>query len=480
VSKKLFRTSKRVLASFASGFLLLAGLHAQDNKSSAPAGALEQLSASVQNVVTKVSPAIVRLEVTGYNRSDEGMKSETHLVTKSESIASGVILEPDGYIVTNAHALEGARRIRIVLDAKAHAAVRGAAQTDEYSGAMFEARIIGIFTQADLALLKIDATGLPVLQLADSNSVRPGQLVFAVGNPEGLNNSVSMGVVSAVARQSEEDRPAVYIQTDAAINGGSSGGALVDIYGNLVGITSFILTEGGGSEGLGFALPSRLVYLICRELKTTGHFRPGEIGLTVQGITATIAAGLGLRKNSGLIVSDVLPNSPAASAGIQVQDIVLSADANAMDTVAQFATMFYTKHRGERVQLQILRGSRSFTAIVPVLDGSDDPNDTPTSADNQKSMLRSLCITAASLNEKTRSATPEMRSISGVVVVDKLAQCEMRTSIEPGDIIRTVNNVAVDNVESLRSQLQQFKPGDALVLQVERHKKLRYLAFEFD
>jgi serine protease Do len=479
VPKKLHRATKKILASFASGFLLLAGVHAQENRTSAPADALVQLSASVQNVVTKVSPAIVRLEVTGYNRSDEGMKYETHLVTKSESIASGVILEPEGYIVTNAHALEGARRIRIVLDPKAHA-VSGAARTDEFGGAMFEARIIGMFTQADLALVKIDATGLPVLRLADSNSVRPGQLVFAVGNPEGLNNSVSMGVVSAVARQSEEDRPPVYIQTDAAINAGSSGGALVDIYGNLVGITSFILTEGGGSEGLGFALPSRLVYLICRELKTTGHFRPGEIGLTVQGITATIAAGLGLRKNSGLIVSDVSPNSPAASAGIQVQDIVLSADANAMDTVAQFATIFYTKHRGERVQLRILRGSRSFTAIVPVLEGSDDPNDTPDSAANQKSMLRSLCITAANLNEKTRSATPEMRSRSGVVVVDKLAQCDMRTSIEPGDIIRTVNNVTVDNVESLRSQLQQFKPGDALVLQVERHKKLRYVAFEFD
>ena len=441
---------------------------------------LEQLSGSIHNVVAKVSPAIVRLEVVGYNRSSEGLKADTHLITKSESIASGVIMESNGYIVTNAHALEGAREIRVVLDPRAARAARIAGQQDEYGAATFQAHLIGTFQEADLALVKIDATGLPVLLWADSDSVRPGELVLAIGNPEGLNNSVSMGVVSAVARQSEEDRPPLYIQTDAAINAGSSGGALVDIRGNLIGITSFILTEGGGSEGLGFALPSKLVNLICRELKASGHFHPGETGLRVQGITSTIASALKLSRNSGVLVSDILPDSPANTAGIKVEDVIVAVDGSTIDSVAQFATAFYNKRAGDQAELEIIRGSRSYTIVVNVRERKSDADDNLLAGSDQKSTLRPLCATVTTLEGKSHSGLAEMRSSSGVLVVDKFAQCDIPIGVEPGDVIRSLNNSPINNVDDLRARLQGLKSGDAVALQVERHNKFRFVAFEFE
>ena len=468
----------RISESLATVLLLLTGLRAQEHTFTPPP-ALKQLSSAIHAVVARVSPSIVRIEVVAYASSSDSQRSETHLITKSESIASGVILDPNGYIVTNAHVVEGARRIRVVLDQKAHAA-SGSTARYQHGSETFDARVMGVFAEADLAVLKIDTTGLPAVTMADSDLVYPGELVLAFGNPEGLDNSVSMGVISAVGRESEEDRPPVYIQTDAAINQGSSGGALVDINGQLLGITSFILTEGGGSEGLGFALPSNLVNMIAGELKSKGRFCPGQIGLRVQEITAAMAAGLRLPRNSGLIVSDVLPGSSAESVGVQVQDLVVSLDTTPIETVAQFVTAFYMKRAGERVQLHMLRGARSYTAIVQVREGTEDVNGSARSTDDQKSMIRSLCVTATNLDEKTRSTIPQLRSTSGVMVVDRLAQCDIRTGIEPGDIIRSVNNTKVIDIDGIRAQLLRLNPGDALALQVERHNKLRFLAFEFE
>lgn len=472
------RTGKKLPLAIAPLFALLTCLYAQEHGATG-SDSLEQLSSSIHKVVAKVSTAVVRIEVLGYSHSSEGLKGDTHLVSKSESIASGVILEGNGYIVTNAHALEGARQVRVVLDPKAHAA-SGAAQKDKYGASVFEGRVVGIFREADLALLKIDATELPVLALADSDSVQPGELVFAVGNPEGLNNSVSMGVVSAVGRQSEEDRPPIYIQTDAAINAGSSGGALVDIRGNLIGITTFILTEGGGSEGLGFALPSNLVYLVCRELKASSYFRPGEIGLRVQAITVAMASALALPRNTGLVVSDVLSGSPAEAAGVRVQDVVVAVDGSMIDNVAQFASIFYNKRAGRRVELKMLRGSRPYVVTLEVREGKARRDEDALTDKDERIVLRSLCVTVTNLNEKTRSAFPEMRSTSGVLVVDKLAQCDIPTGLEPDDVIRSANKMDIGNVEDLRSGLLRLKPGDFIALQIERHNKLRFVAFELE
>jgi len=443
--------------------------------------ALEWLSSSVQRIVTKVTPAIVRIEVMGYGRESEDNDDEEptrHLVTRRDSIASGIIVDPKGYIVTNAHVVEGARRVHVILDEKTSALLRqGPSNT---RGNQFDAEVLGTFEEADLALLKIGVTGLPVLPLADTSSIQPGQLVIAVGNPEGLNNSVSMGVVSAVARQRGAGRSPAYIQTDAALNPGSSGGALVDIHGNLVGMTSFIVTEGGGSEGLGFALPTPLMKLICNELRTKGRFDVGDIGLRVQAITPTMFAGLHLARSSGLIVSDVATGSSAEAAGIRVRDILVRLDGNVMDSPAQYATSFYGRPLGERVELEVLRGTRSFITEATIEKGSDDKDDPLDQVDLQKSVVKQLGIVAVTLRDKNRVARSGFRSKTGVLVAARIVHSDVDAGLSVGDLIRSVNGTDVQGVENLRVLLDRYKSGEAIVLQVERHGHLQFLSFESD
>ena len=191
---------------------------------------------------------------------------------------------------------------------------------------MLDAKLIGIHKESDLALLKVDATDLPTLSLEEPQNIRVGQLVLAVGSPEGLQSSVTMGVISAVARQADPTKSLNYVQTDAPINPGNSGGPLVDMNGYVVGINTFILTQSGGSEGLGFAIPARVVNFVYHSLRKYGHVHRIEIGAGAQEITPTLAEGLGLPQTWGVIVDDITPDGPAASAGLQVGDIVLSAD----------------------------------------------------------------------------------------------------------------------------------------------------------
>jgi serine protease Do len=186
---------------------------------------------------------------------------------------------------------------------------------------------VGTHKQSDLALLKIDATHLPALAIRSDVRVHQGELVFAIGSPEGLRNTVTMGVVSSLARQLNPDNPMVYIQTDAALNPGNSGGPLVDIDGNVIAINSLILSQGGGSEGLGFAIPSAIVNFDYRNLRKSGHVQRVAIGAAAQNITPTLAAGLGLARSWGAIISDVAAGGAAEAAGLQVDDIVLAIDA---------------------------------------------------------------------------------------------------------------------------------------------------------
>ena len=231
------------------------------------------------------------------------------MIGRQRSIGSGAIVDPDGYIITNAHVVAGARQVQVVLhrDTTADGPVR-------LARARRRARPSTPASSAprrdiDLALLKVDLTGLPALPLANYDAIRQGELVFAFGSPEGLRNSVSMGVVSSVARQVEPDSPTIYIQTDAPINPGNSGGPLVNIDGELVGLNTFILTESGGSQGLGFAIPSAIVAAAYPQLRKYGHLHHGQIGFAMQTITPALAAGLGLSRTSGVMVSDVLPGS---------------------------------------------------------------------------------------------------------------------------------------------------------------------------
>ena len=443
---------------------------------------LGQLSDSIQSVAAQVSPAIVQIEILGYihpddDKSDDQDRTDTHIVTKTNVIASGVIMGADGYIITSAHTVNGAKRVRVNLDERV--------RTSQWKGVppvlTFDARVVGKCEQADLALLKIDADGLPTVSLVDSNTVHPGTLVVAVGNPEGLKNSVSMGIVSAVARSDNADRPVPYIQTDAPINPGSSGGALVDMNGRLVGITSFMVTEGGGNDGLGFALPSNLVQIIYQELKTRGHVRIGEVGVRVQNITSTLARGLGLSQDWGAIISDVKPNSPAEMAGLQVRDVLVSLDGEPVTGPPQFNASFYSKRAGDRVSLEVSRSGVHLRFDVPVLENNEEESDDPiNSLLNESSRVVELGVMGISVNERPRSETSRRRSNSGVVVVAKLDHTQQRTDLAMDDLIRSVNGSPVSTVKELRSEIEKYKSGEPVVLQIERKGRLMYLSFDMD
>jgi len=443
---------------------------------------LEQLSNSIQSIATQVSPAIVQIEVLGYihpddDKNDDKDKGDGRVVTKANFIASGVIMSTDGYIITNAHTVNGAKRVRVNLDDRVRA--------PQWEGVppvlTFDARIVGKCEQADLALLKIDVNGLPTVSLMDSDTLRPGTLVVAVGNPEGLKTSVSIGIVSAVARSENADRPVPYIQTDAPINPGSSGGALVDMKGRLVGITSFMVTEGGGSDGLGFALPSNLVQIIYQELKTRGHVRVGEIGVRVQNITSTLARGLGLSQDWGAVVSDVEPNSPAEIAGLNVRDVLVSVDDEPVIGLSQFNATFYGKRAGDRVSLEISRSGAHLRFNVPVLENSNEESDDPmNSILNDSSRVAELGVMGIPVNERPRSEMSRRRSKSGVVVVAKLDQSQQKTDLAMDDLIRSVNGRSISTVKELRMEIEKYKSGESVVLQVERNGRLMYVSFEMD
>ena len=292
---------------------------------------LRQMNAALEELAAKVSPAVVQIQTTGYGPLNEGDKGQTALIVRQHAVGSGVIVDPNGYIMTNAHVVEGAQRIRVALPISPTASPSNAPTGRR---PVLDAKLIGIHKESDLALLKVEATDLPTLSLEEPQNIRVGQLVLAVGSPEGLQSSVTMGVISAVARQADPTKSLNYVQTDAPINPGNSGGPLVDMNGYVVGINTFILSQSGGSEGLGFAIPARVVNFVYHSLRKYGHVHRIEIGAGAQEITVTLAEGLGLPQTWGVIVDDITPDGPAASAGLQVGDIVVTADDRPIQTLS--------------------------------------------------------------------------------------------------------------------------------------------------
>jgi len=226
------------------------------------AESLQQFDSSLEALADKVSPSVVQILVAGYRAFEQGGEDNGSaaglVIGRQRAIGAGVIVDPAGYILTNFHVVSGAQRIRVALLPPAPG-LEALHPSEMHHTRILDATLVGGDRDIDIALLKINATGLPALNIAEYRSLRQGQMVFAFGSPEGLSNSMSLGVVSAVARQPDPDSASVYIQTDAPINPGNSGGPLVDIAGNVVGINTFIVTSSGGNQGLGFAIPSSTV-----------------------------------------------------------------------------------------------------------------------------------------------------------------------------------------------------------------------------
>jgi len=470
----------RVLAVFAFGISAVASMPAQQHQQN-NSDVLRQFDEALDALAGQVLPAVVQIDVSGYGAPEEDNNHQSSdLISRQRAIGSGVIVDPDGYIMTNAHVVAGAQRIRVTL-APTPMEVNTASPSMLRKKRVFDAKLIGSSKDVDLALLKIEQNNLPSIELKEAYAVHLGQIVLAVGSPEGLEHSVTRGIVSAVGRQVDPAKPMVYIQTDAPINPGNSGGALVDREGNLVGLNTFIFTESGGSEGLGFAIPEPVVRFVYQEFRQYGRLRRVTIGANAQNITADLAAGLKLPRDWGVVISDVFPGGPAEAAGLMPKDVVLAVDGRPVDSLPKFSAFLYLHKRDEPIQMAVLRGANmqrlSITA-VELPKGIDNLVDL---VDPQKDLLVPVGIFALDLTPKLAENFPDLRSKSGVVVV-------ARTDYEPrisadlavGDVIRSANGKRIDNLDGLRAELSRYKVGDAVVLEVERQGVFQFVSFEME
>ena len=443
-----------------------------------PAGVLDQLSSSLQQLANKVSPAVVQIEVSGFGIAEDGGRKNAALIVRQHAIGAGVIVDSDGYIMTNAHVIEGAQRIRVVM-AAAPAALYDVSSAGKTQ--VLDAKVIGAQKEADLALLKVDATDLPALRLNLEREPQTGELVFAIGSPEGLQNSVTMGVISSVWRQPDPDSPMVYLQTDAPINPGNSGGPLVDVAGTVVGLNTFILSSGGGNEGLGFAIPAPIVNFVYQSLRKYGHVDHADIGVGAQTITPTIAEGLRLKRNWGVVISDVTPRGPADAAGIEPGDIVLTVDGHPMLDLHMFTAALYQHPLDQLVSIEALRDRGKMSFNVPALPMRDHTAQFVGLADPVKSHIGPLAILGLDVNDEIRSLLPEVRICSGVIVVGRATGFNsVSTGLQVGDVIHSLNLTPIESVVQLRSAVGELKAGDAAVLRIERHGQFQYLAFEME
>ena len=436
---------------------------------------LHQFNSAVRKLVSQVTPSVVQVLATGYGPVESSSGNSSTLVGMQQKIGSGVIIDPDGYIVTNAHVIGGAQHVRVSVPV-----ISSGETSDEpiiSRSRLVDARVVGSDEDIDLALLKIEATKLPALRLGDYNKLRQGDFVFAFGSPEGLQDSVTMGVVSTPARQLDPDSPLVYVQSDAATNPGNSGGPLVNVDGELVGINTFILTQSGGNEGLGFAIPSAIVAYAYPQLRKYGHLHHGETGIGVQAITPALAAGLKLTDDSGVLISDVVPGSPGDKAGLKVQDIVKSIDGSPIDNLPAAGTRLFMRSGGDQIKLAVLRGSTKLAFVVPVVELQNDLDSLATVVQSNQSAVSQLGVVVIDVDPVVAKKFP-LRIDSGVLVAARAIESNVDVALEAGDVIHTINGAAVKTSDELRAALNHTSANSSVVLQIERSGKLMFVAFK--
>lgn len=443
---------------------------------------LHQLSESIEALSQAVSSAVVQVFSTGYALGEEdsegGDAATTGLVTKQHSSGSGLILSADGYIVTNNHVVNNARRVRVQLASPPDEPDAGPRPKFHAHGKLLEARVIGVDRVADLAVLKVESgERLPVLKLSDSDTLRQGQVVLAFGNPLGLENSVSIGIVSSVGRQVKPDDPMVYIQTDAPINPGNSGGPLLDADGNVIGINTFILTQSGGSEGIGFAIPSNVVKNSYEQIRKDGHVHRGEIGVTVQSITPDLAVGLDLKQDTGVILGDVTPDGPAWKAGLKPGDVVISLNGRRLYNAREFETALYRIPLNQTVAIEALRGTQRVSGKVTVEERDDDPFRFVDLVKPEENRVPKLGIVGVPITADIAKLLPDTRKPYGIIVAARAGEAEYagQGGLKLGDVIYSVNTTPISTLDALRTAVDALKVADPLVLQIERDGSLMYL-----
>jgi serine protease Do len=445
-----------------AGQLVYAEAQSPDKKAS-----LIEFSDQLRDLTERVSKSVVQVVATGYGLMNDQSQTGTNVLIRQRSSGSGVILSSEGLIMTNAHVVDGARHITVQLNG-------GSQRTTS-----LDAILVGIDRSLDLALLSIPTEGLTPLEFTDSDAIHQGQLVLAFGSPLGLDNSMSMGVVSSVSRQITSDDPRIYVQTDAPINPGNSGGPLVDVNGRLVGLNTFILTQSGGSEGLGFAVPSNVVSYAFHQLKKDGHVHRGQIGVALRTITEPLAEGLGLQPYDGALIEDINPNSAASTAGLCIGDVIMSIGNRHIRNARDFSLETYRYSIGDTAELNVLREGKLISFTVTITEPDDDPERLADMVDPQKNAVPKLGFLGMELNDSVRKILGDLRLQDGILVAARSGTSEyLGDELVPGDIIHSLNGQSLVTLDDLRMTLAKQKNGAPLVLQVERDGRLRFFVLE--
>ncbi len=379
---------------------------------------------------------------------------------REQSLGSGVIVDASGYIVTNNHVVSKADEIKVLLNDKRE----------------FKGKVVGTDPKTDLAVVKISATDLPTIPWGDSSKLQVGELVLAVGNPFGLNQTVTMGIISAVGRANVgiadyED----FIQTDAAINPGNSGGALVNIHGELIGINTAIFTRSGGYMGIGFAVPSNMAKLVMESLKTKGKVVRGWLGVTIQEVNADLAKQFGLKEAKGALVSDVLEGSPAEKAGIERGDVIIEINGKPVESATQLKNMVAQLTIGNKVNLTVVRDKKEKRLTVLI---GEQPKEIASSGTDEEGEG-----SKAMAGIEVHNLTPEIarrfgfsRDKKGVVVtqVEPESRADI-AGIQPGDLIIEINRAPVQNTEDYERIVSRLKKGESVLLLVNRQGRTLFI-----
>ena len=374
-------------------------------------------------------------------------------VPRSSGLGSGVIVSTDGYILTNNHVVEDADEIRV----------------ETTDGRSVVAKLVGTDKPSDLALLKINSTGLQAMALGNSDSVQVGDVVLAVGNPLGVGQTVTMGIISAKGRSTGSGRGSVsyedFLQTDAPINHGNSGGALVNTKGELVGINSQILSGSGGNIGIGFAIPSNMAKNVMDELRTSGKVTRAQLGVSVQGVTSDLAESLGLKDVGGALIGSVTPGSAADRAGLERGDVIKAFNGQSVRDTNTLRNRVSEAEPGSTVEVTIVRDGDEKKISVKLDEAAGDKVARGRLSRRARADQAALGISVAPLTPELASRYRLPRGTRGLVVEDVDPDGRAAgAGIRAGDVIEEVNRQPVESVDDLRAAMRRTTDRPALLL----------------
>jgi serine protease Do len=369
-------------------------------------------------------------------------------------VGSGFILSPDGFVMTNAHVVQGADDIIVTLPDRRE----------------FKAKLIGADRRTDVAIVKIDASGLPAVKIGDSGRLRVGEWVIAIGSPFGLENTVTAGIVSAKARETGEYLP--FIQTDVAVNPGNSGGPLINMRGEVVGINSQIFTTSGAYAGISFAIPIDEAMRVGDQLRSAGRVTRGRIGVQIGPVTREVAEGIGLAKPQGALVSRIEPGTPAEKAGVEPGDVILKFDGKPIDRESDLPRLVGATKPGSRVQLQVWRKGKAVDLPITVAEMEPDaPARRPDPAQRPVPVANALGLTVSDI------AADKLKELKlrSAVQVDAVDGAAARAGLRPGDLIVALNNVEVANARQFNDAVAKLDPKRNVVLMVRRGEQTNFV-----